>query len=97
MDADGFLAALAPALTDPDARAAFLADPRTVLAAAGLEIPEWVRVTAHEGDAPELSIVLPPLTDPGSELSEEELRSVGGGSCFTWTPPTLSGQCQTPP
>ena len=73
MDADGVLAALAPALTNPEARATFLADPRTALAAAGLEIPEWVRVTAHEGDAPELSIVLPPVMDPDAELSDEPM------------------------
>ena len=93
MDADGFLAALAPALTDPDARAAFLADPRTALAAAGLEIPEWVRVTAHEGDAPELSIVLPPVMDPDAELSDEHLAAVSGGCGQPMPPgPTTPGQ-----
>ena len=88
MNADGFLAALAPALTDPDARAAFLADPRTALAAAGLEIPEWVSVTAREGDAPELSIVLPPAIDADAELSEEHLAVVSGGcgSCAVCGP-----------
>ena len=41
MDAQGFLAALAPAVTDAKARESFLADPKAVLAAAGLDLPEW--------------------------------------------------------
>ena len=51
MDAQGFLAALTPAVTDADARERFLADPKAVLAAAGLDLPEWFTVTAREGDA----------------------------------------------
>jgi hypothetical protein len=39
MNAQGFLAALAPAVTDAKARERFLADPRAVLAAAGLYLP----------------------------------------------------------
>ena len=41
MDAQGFVAALTPAVTDANARERFLADPRAVLAAAGLDLPEW--------------------------------------------------------
>lgn len=79
MDAQDFLAALAPALTDADARARFLADPRAALASAGLAVPDWIAVTASEGDAPELAIVLPPMLDPDAELSEEQLDAVSGG------------------
>jgi hypothetical protein len=85
MDAQSFLAALAPAVTDADARERFLADPRAVLAAAGLDLPEWFTVTAREGDAPELTITVPGLLDPDAELSEEELAAVAGGyytCCF---------------
>ncbi len=79
MDAQGFLAALAPAVTDEKARERFLADPKAVLAAAGLDLPEWFTVSAREGDAAELSITLPPLLDPAADLSDEQLDVVAGG------------------
>ena len=79
MDAQGFLAALAPAMTDADARQRFLADPKAVLAAAGLDLPEWLTVTAREGDAAELTITVPALLDPDVDLSDEQLAAVSGG------------------
>jgi hypothetical protein len=81
MDAQGFLAALAPAVTDAQSRERFLADPRAVLAAAGLDLPEWFTVTAREGDAAELTINLPDLLDPDADLSEDQLAAVAGGIC----------------
>lgn len=83
MDAHGFLAALAPAVTDADARERFLADPKAVLTAAGLDLPEWFTVTAREGDAPELTITVPALLDPDAEMSELELNNVAGGFFFS--------------
>ena len=79
MDAQGFLAALAPAVTDADARERFLADPKAVLAAAGLDLPEWFTVTAREGDAAELIITVPGLRDPDADLSDAVLEGVTGG------------------
>ena len=79
MDAQGFLAALAPAVTDADARERFLADPKVVLAVAGLNLPEWFTVTAREGDAAELIITVPALLDPDADLTEEQLAAVSGG------------------
>jgi hypothetical protein len=79
MDAQGFLAALAPAVTDATARERFLADPKAVLAAAGLDLPEWFTVSAREGDAAELTITLPPLLDPDADLTEEQLAAAAGG------------------
>jgi hypothetical protein len=79
MDAQAFLAALAPAVTDEKARERFLTDPKAVLAAAGLDLPEWFTVTAREGDAAELTITLPALLDPDADLSEEQLTAVAGG------------------
>ena len=73
-----FLAALAPAVTDAQARERFLADPKAALAAAGLDLPEWFTVSAREGDTAELTITLPPLLDPNA-LSEEQLAAVSGG------------------
>ena len=81
MDAQGFLAALTPAVTDADARERFLTDPKAVLAAAGLDLPEWFTVTAREGDAAELTITVPALLDPDADLSEEQLAAVAGGVC----------------
>jgi hypothetical protein len=84
MDAQGFLAALTPAVTDADARERFLADPKAVLAAAGLDLPEWFTVSAREGEAAELIITVPGLFDPDADLSEEQLVDVSGGlnTCF---------------
>lgn len=48
MDAQGFVAALAPAVTDANAPERFLADTRAVLVAAGLDLPEWFTVSARE-------------------------------------------------
>jgi hypothetical protein len=79
MDAQGFLAALAPAVTDAQARERFLADPKAALAVAGLDLPEWFTVSAREGDAAELTITLPALLDPDADLSEEQLAAVSGG------------------
>ena len=79
MDAQGFLVALTPAVTDADARERFLADPQAVLAAAGLDLPEWFTVTAREGDSAELTITVPALLDPDADLSEEQLAAVWAG------------------
>jgi hypothetical protein len=81
MDAQGLLAALAPAVTDAKARERFLTDPKAVLVAAGLDLPEWFTVTAREGDAAELIITVPALLDPDTDLSEEQLAGVFGGCC----------------
>ena len=79
MDAQGFVAALTPAVTDANARERFLADPKAVLAAAGLDLPEWFTVSAREGDAVELTITIPALRDPDTDLSDEQLEQVAAG------------------
>ena len=94
MDAQGFLAALAPAVSDADARERFLADPKTVLAAAGLDLPQWFAVSAREGDAAELTITLPALRDPDTDLSDADLDAVGGGSYGGWLPSNTYGSGQ---
>ena len=81
MDAQSFLAALTPAVTDADARERFLADPKAVLAVAGLDLPEWFTVTAREGDVAEITITVPALLDLEADLSEEQLAGVFGGCC----------------
>ena len=82
MDAQGFLSALTPAVTDADARERFLADPKAVLAAAGLDLPEWFTVSAREGEAAELIITLPGLLDTDTDLSDAQLDAVSGGLCY---------------
>ena len=79
MDAQSFLTALGPAMTDAAARERLLTDPRAVLAAAGLDLPDWFTVTAVEGDTPALTLTLPPMLDPDAELSEEQLAAASGG------------------
>ena len=79
MDAQGFLATLTPAVTDANARERFLADPKAVLAVAGLDLPEWFTVSAREGDAAELIITVPALLDPDADLSDRDLEGVAGG------------------
>ena len=82
MDAQAFLAALAPAMADAEARERFLADPQATLAAAGLDLPDWFPVTATEGEAPQLEITLAPLqqiSDTDGAVSDEQLASVSGG------------------
>ena len=93
MDAQGFLAALAPAVTDADARERFLANPKAVLAAAGLDLPEWFPVSAREGDAAELTITVPALLDPDADLSDNVLDGVTGGSDVAYSVPGR-GYCQ---
>ena len=84
MDAQGFVAALTPAVTDANARERFLADPRAVLADAGLDLPEWFTVSAREGDAAELIITLPALLDPDADLSDDVLDGVAGGNYVSY-------------
>jgi len=85
MDAQGFLAALTPAVTDADARERFLANPKAVLAAAGLDLPEGFTVTAREGDAAELTITVPARRDPDADLSDDVLERVSGGGATKHT------------
>ena len=84
MDAQGFVAALTPAVTDANARERFLADPKAVLAGAGLDLPEWFTVSAREGDAAELTITLPALRDTDADLSDVDLEGVAGGRKTHW-------------
>lgn len=94
MNSEDFLAALAPAVTDAEARERFLAEPKAVLASAGLDLPDWFTVTAREGDAAELIITLPALLDPNGELTEASLETVSGG--FSFNPPHSCEDYWTP-
>jgi hypothetical protein len=69
------------AAVEPDFRARLLADPRAVLAEAGLEVPTAVEIAVEESTADRLVLALPPAVDADelSELSEDELGATQGG------------------
>ena len=96
MDAQSLLAALTPAVTDADARERFLSDPKAVLAAAGLDLPESFTVSAREGDAAELTITVPALLNLDADLSDDALESVAGGTVWyecASVAPNVEGMC----
>jgi len=81
MEPVNFLAAIAPAMTDPETRAQWLADPHAALLAAGIDVPKWATVTATEGGKLGVAVTLGPLIDVSQELGEEALDGVAGGGC----------------
>lgn len=77
------------AWTDPDFKTRLLADPKAVMAEAGLEVPEGIRLNIVEDTSDVINLVLP--TSPAGEaLSEQDLEKVAGGtfsaifSCYEW-------------
>ena len=43
-----------------------------------MDLPEWFTVSEREDDAAELSITLPALRDPDTDLSDDQLEQVAG-------------------
>jgi hypothetical protein len=70
------------ALNDSAFRVEFLADPKKVIAEkTGQELPAGMIVSVHEESATHLHFVLPAAaTASGSQLSDEELEQVAGGT-----------------
>lgn len=65
---------------NPEVRAKLISDPKSVIGEMlGMELPEEMKVVAHEEDANTLHFVLPPADD---ELSSAELAAVAGGVCW---------------
>ena len=81
MDRDEFKKAygkvVAKAWADEDFKAKLLADPKTVLKANGLAIPQDVELRVVENTDKVVYLILPP--EPAEQLSEEELERVAGG------------------
>jgi hypothetical protein len=85
----------ARAMADPAYRSELLADPRGVLAAAGIDVPADVRIevvtvapdvvpTSAEIEQPKVVYFV--LNDPDDELSAEDLQAVAGGNeASTWS------------
>ena len=67
---------IARATTDEDFRAALVADPRGVLVAAGVELPDGLEVRVLENSAAHTHFVLP----SAGELGDEILAGAAGGS-----------------
>jgi hypothetical protein len=78
------------AASDPDFRQQLINDPRATLGAElGVSLPENVNVTVLEESTSNVYIVLPPAgTAAGTELSDEELGAVAGGSGNSWNDTT---------
>jgi hypothetical protein len=64
-------------------RKQLVSDPRGVLRAAGLNVPDKMQIKVVEDSANSRTIVLPP---PAGELSEAELEAVAGGK--RWDDPS---------
>jgi hypothetical protein len=72
---------VARAWSDDAFKQRLLADPRTVLAEAGLPVPENLQLEVHEATPTHLHLVLPqpPPRREGTKLSEADLQQVAGG------------------
>jgi hypothetical protein len=70
--------------SDPDFRAALLADPRAAISSlVGMDIPDVVTVTVHEESLTDIHLVVAaPVVDDG-EIHEDDLELVAGGVCWT--------------
>ena len=77
------------AWSDPDFKARLLADPKAVLAEAGVQVPDGIHMKIIEDTSDVINIVLP-ASPAGGALSEQDLEKVAGGtfsaifSCYEW-------------
>lgn len=69
---------LAKFISDAEFREEFKSDPKGVMLAAGLNVPEGAELEVVESTPAKHYIVLPPLQT--GELSEEDVSSVDGGT-----------------
>ena len=60
-------------------KARFMADPRTVLAECGFEVPDGMKVIVVENTENTIHIILPMTPDEHDELSMDELSLASGG------------------
>ncbi|MCB0086459.1 MAG: NHLP leader peptide family RiPP precursor [Caldilineaceae bacterium] len=70
---------IARAWSDPEYKERLLRDPKTVLAEAGMQVPEHLNVQVHANTDNTLNLVLP-NSPAGEAISEEELEQVAGGT-----------------
>jgi hypothetical protein len=79
---------LARSLTDAAFKQRLLAEPSTVLAEQGIDLPSGIEVRVHEGPWETVNLTLP--AGPDDELTDAELDFISGGA-----PITCSASCCT--
>ncbi len=68
---------------DPQFKTQVIADPKGMYEkATGRKLPDNVKIFIHEEDAHTLHFSIPPAPEQSSELSDEELERVAGGTEF---------------
>ena len=83
----------ARAMTDPEFKAQFVADPAAVLSAAGVEVPEGLTIKVVENSSTTFHVVLP---DPEA-VSDELLAAASGGSTAGTASSAGTAACSTVP
>ena len=83
----------ARAMTDPEFKAQFIADPAAVLSAAGVEVPEGLTIKVVENSSTTFHVVLP---DPEA-VSDELLAAASGGSTAGTASSAGTAACSTVP
>lgn len=74
------------ALSDADFRHRLLKDPRGVLTEfLGRELPPGVQIQVHQDTAKSMHLILPPSLPATSDLTDEELERIAGGTDITVT------------
>ena len=83
----------ARAMTDPEFKAQFVADPAAVLSAAGVEVPEGLTIKVVENSSTTFHVVLP---DPEA-MTDELLAAASGGSSASTASTAGTAACSTLP
>ena len=90
------LAALFAACWKDEAlKARFLSDPKAVLTEYGIDVPDGMSVNVVENTDNTVHITMPQSPAGASELSDEELSNVAGGSNTHHQCPQRKGDCFT--
>ncbi len=77
--ANAYAKVVAKAWSDPEYKARLKADPKAVLAEAGVDVKKGIEIKVHEDTDTTKHVVLP--ASPAEEtLSEQDLEQVAGGA-----------------